>query len=271
MGVAGHVAGTPGRRRKNALRTALYTFYFRAEKRIAPRLRSSQYDYYDALRAQLTESSRWLDLGCGHQVFADWMTGEQDTVVRSSRLVAGIDLDWEGLRKHPSIHRRVFGDLARLPFTPGSWDVISANMVMEHVDDPAAVLRDVHRSLAPNGAFVFHTPSVYHWGTLLARSLPEGVKKRLIRFLEGRVEADVFKTHYRINTATAVRQLASRCGFDVDHLSHVNSSATLKMLGPIVLLELAYIRLIEHPRLAPLRSGLVVTLRKRPDTPAPAA
>lgn len=262
MGVAGELLGRRVDNRSETVRAALYRFYFRAEKVIAPTLRSSQYPYYEALLAQLTPDSRWLDMGCGHQVFADWMTREQEAVVRRNRLVAGIDLDWEGLRKHPAIKRRVFGDLSHLPFESGSWDVISANMVMEHLNRPASVLREVHRTLSPGGTFVFHTPNFYHWGTLVARSLPERLKKRLVKLFEGRAEADVFETHYRINTAAAVRRMARETGFDVVALEHVNSSATLKMLGPVVLLELAYIRLIEHPRLAQLRSNLVVTLRK---------
>ena len=265
MGAAGELLGTPVVRQRRTLRTALYRFYFRAEKVIAPTLRSSQYAYFEALHAQLTPASRWLDMGCGHQVFADWMTREQEAVIARNRMVAGIDLDWAGLRKHPAIKRRVFGDLSHLPFPAGCWDVISANMVMEHLEDPTAVLHEVHRSLSPGGVFVFHTPNFYHWGTLVARSLPDRLKKRLVRLFEGRAEADVFETHYRINTAADVRRLAGAAGFEVIALQHVNSSATLKMLGPLVLLELAYIRLIEHPLLAQLRSNLVVTLRKLPD------
>jgi 2-polyprenyl-3-methyl-5-hydroxy-6-metoxy-1,4-benzoquinol methylase len=264
MAATGTVVDTRDVPRRRTLRTTLYDLYFRAEKIITPHLRSSQYAYYDALTAQLSPSRRWLDMGCGHQVFAEWMTREQEAVVARSRIVAGIDLDWAGLRNHTAIDRRVFGDLSRLPFTSGSWDVISANMVMEHLEDPDAVLREVHRTLSPQGTFVFHTPNFYHWGTLVARALPDGMKKRLIRLFEGRVEADVFETHYRVNTEADIRRRAHATGFEVLQLRHVNSSATLKMLGPIVLLELLYIRLIEHPRLAPLRSGLVVTLRKLP-------
>ena len=46
-------------------------------------------------------------------------------------------------------------------------------------------------------------------------------------------------------------------------LSMVSSSATLQMLGPPVLLELAYIRMIDRPSLAHLRSNIVAVLRKR--------
>jgi ubiquinone/menaquinone biosynthesis C-methylase UbiE len=249
-----------------SLRSAVYEFYAKAERLIVPTLRSSQYAYCEALRSVLQPDARWLDLGCGHQVFADWMTREEREVIGSCRVAVGIDRDWEGLRGHAGITRRVLGDLTQLPFADASCDVVSANMVVEHLETPTTVLTEVHRILAANGTFVFHTPNYHHWGTMIAAALPDGLKKRLIRWLEGRAEADVFPTHYRMNTALAVRRLADRCSFDVVMLQHVSSSATLQMLGPLVLLELLYIRLIARAALAPLRSGLVVILRKRSDS-----
>jgi SAM-dependent methyltransferase len=243
-------------------RKRLYRAYFAAEKAIAPGLRSSQYAYYEALRDTLCGEPRWLDLGCGHQVFGDWMTREQDEVVGKARTAVGIDLDWEGLRRHPRLDRKVFGTLEALPFQSGAYDVISANMVVEHLTDPGRVLREVHRLLRPGGRFVFHTPNFYHWGTLLAFLIPDAVKKPLIRFFEGRRAEDVFATHYRMNTAGDVRREAGRNGFRLVRLSLVSSSATLKMLGPVVLLELLYLRLIEHPSLASVRSNMVAVLQK---------
>jgi SAM-dependent methyltransferase len=151
-----------------SVRDALYHFYWRAEKLITPGLTSSQYEYFEQLRDLLTRKSRWLDLGCGHQLFGDWMTREQAEVVALSGSVVGIDLDWEGLRRHPSIRRRIFGDLLRLPVLDGSFDVISANMVMEHIPEPTVLLTEVHRALSPGGVFIFHTPNFYHWGTFAA-------------------------------------------------------------------------------------------------------
>jgi len=245
-----------------ALRPALYRWYWQAEKRITPRLRSSQYAYYERLRDALHEGSRWLDLGCGHQVFGEWMTREQQEVVGRSRAVFGIDLDWEGLRRHAAIPNRVSGDLQHLPFQTGSCDVVSANMVVEHLAEPARVLEEVHRVLRPRGFFVFHTPNYLHWGTLVAAALPDRVKKPLIWYLEEREEHDVFPVHYRMNTAQAVRRLAPSCGFRIAELAMVSTSAALKMLGPLVLLELLYIRLLDLPGLAGLRSNLVVVLQK---------
>ena len=262
MSADGVTVGTNLPKRRHLLRSVLYGFYFKAERRIAPHLRSSQYAYYEALREALTSGCRWLDLGCGHQVFADWMTAEDVTVVQKSGVAAGVDLDWAALRRHRSLRNRVFGDLTALPFKSGSWDAVSANMVMEHLQDPALVLNEVHRLLAPGGTFVFHTPNFYHWITLAAWMIPERLKKPLLLFFEGRAGHDVFPTHYQINTAPAVRRFAARCGFEIVDVALVSSSGALKMLGPVVLLELLYIRLLERPKLAQLRSNLVVTLRK---------
>ena len=178
-----------------AWRPALYRWYWQAERVIAPGLRSSQYAYYERLRDALEGGGHWLDLGCGHQVFGEWMGREEQEVIGRSRAAVGIDLDWEGLRRHRAMPGKVSGDLQRLPFQSGSCAVVSANMVVEHLAEPARVLEEVHRVLRPGGVFVFHTPNYLHWGTLVAARLPERLKKSLIWYFEERQEDDVFPVH----------------------------------------------------------------------------
>lgn len=245
-----------------SLRKLPYRLYWKAEAVIVPGLRSSQFCYYEKLRP-LVRGNVWLDLGCGHQVFADWMTKEQAEVVESSKMVYGIDLDWKGLRAHPDISNKIYGDLAHLPFEGASVDVVSANMVVEHLPQPEIILREVHRILKPNGAFIFHTPNYRSWVIQLASHIPEAFKKRLVWFLEGRREGDVFPTHYRMNTDSSIRQTAGGTGFIVQEITMVSTSAATVMLGPVVLAELLYIRRLQHPRRAGLRSNIIAILRKR--------
>ena len=239
----------------------LYHAYWGIEQKLVPGLRSTQYDYAEQL-ISLLDGKRWLDLGCGHQVFPDWMRDEQARVLRSAGRITGIDLDWEGLRKHPGIRDKVFGDLQRLPFAAGSFDVVSANMVVEHLKEPEWILAEIKRVLMPGGAFVFHTPNLYHWGIVLARCVPDKVKKALIGFLENRREEDVFPTHYQLNSAAAVKNAAEQSGFDLAELKLVSGSATLAALGWGAIPELVYIRFIQRENLEGLRSNLVVVLRK---------
>jgi ubiquinone/menaquinone biosynthesis C-methylase UbiE len=249
------------------IRQALYKFYWKAEKLMVPGLRSSQYAYYEQLRSRLTKQTRWLDLGCGRQVFADWMIAQQRDVIEQCGSVVGIDLDWPGILDHAGIAAKVYGDIGQLPFVSQSFDVVSANMVVEHLPDPASVLNEAHRVLAPSGVFVIHTPNFYHWVTILAARIPDRLKTRLVTFFEGRVEKDVFHTHYQMNRTSDLRRLAEQCGFTVVNVQSVSSSATLQMLGPLVLVELLYIRLIQHRRLAGLRSNLIAVLRKQDRAP----
>jgi len=244
------------------LRRLLYRFYWKAEKAIVPGLTSSQYCYYDKLRS-LVPGKVWLDLGCGHQVFADWMTKEQSEVIRSSARVYGIDLDWAGLRAHPGISNKVFGDLSSLPFKADSMDVVSANMVAEHLAAPETILGEIYRVLKPNGAFIFHTPNYRGWAIRLGSRIPDSLKRKLIWFFERRREEDVFHTHYRMNTESTIRQLAKERDFIVEDVTMVSTSALTAMLGPVVVGELLYIRYLQHPSHANSRSNLVAILRKQ--------
>src|SRR5688500_3644916 len=78
-----------------------------ADRLIAPRLTRSQYAYYETLREYVQSGAQWLDLGCGHQVFASWMDREQADVIKRSKTVVGIDRDWVGLRAHAGIAKKV--------------------------------------------------------------------------------------------------------------------------------------------------------------------
>jgi ubiquinone/menaquinone biosynthesis C-methylase UbiE len=192
------------------MRRLLLRVYWWLEKRIVPGLRYSQYHYHETLQSVVPVNCHWLDLGCGHQMFASWMTKEeQDLGRRASRLV-GIDMDLEGLKKNSVVSDRIFGDIERLPLARQSFDVVTANMVVEHLRATETILGEVHRILKPGGLFVFHTPNRRALYASLARLFPQRIKKFLIRVLENRREEDVFKTFYRMNTSTEIVEYAQK-------------------------------------------------------------
>jgi ubiquinone/menaquinone biosynthesis C-methylase UbiE len=244
------------------LRSALYRFYWSIEQRIVPGLRPTQYAYFDTLLRVLRPGDDWLDLGCGHQVFGGWMMREQAQAITSCRRIYGIDLDWNGLLAHQGIRDRIYGNLAQLPVRSSSVDVVTANMVIEHLDRPADVLREVGRVLRPGGRFVFHTPNYNSPIVRLGAWVPERLKKPLIALFEGRQAHDVFQTHYRLNTALDVRAMSAQTGFTVAAVHHVSNAAATSMLGPFVVFELIYIRVLARPRLERFRTNLICVLEK---------
>ncbi len=92
-----------------------------------------------------------LDAGCG----------------RTTRLAAyrhriaeltGIDLDAEGGVENRTLDRFVVADLCeRLPFDDGTFDLVYANFVIEHLAKPAATFVEWRRVLRPAGSLVIVT------------------------------------------------------------------------------------------------------------------
>ncbi|MGW0803701.1 class I SAM-dependent methyltransferase [Nonomuraea sp. NPDC002799] len=91
---------------------------------------------------------RLLDVGCGTGVVTA-------AALASGARVTAVDADPDMLelvaRRHPhaSIRRAA---LPELPFEDAAFDAIAGNFVINHVQDPAEALRELHRVLRPGGA-----------------------------------------------------------------------------------------------------------------------
>ena len=235
------------------------------QRLLAPGLKNSQYAYGKVLSRLVTSEADWLDLGCGHQLFPDWMPdwAEQEAqIMDRANSVTGIDLDDSAIRRHKHITRRVVGDLHRLPFKNASFHLVTANVVVEHIADPALLLAEAHRVLHPGGLFLFHTPNFLSYGTLAAAFLPQSWKNRLALLLQGRKEEDVYPTFYRINTRRAILKFAKQSGFTLLELRMAESSAQTFMLGPVVALELLLIRILRWKMFQHYRTNIIAILRK---------
>jgi ubiquinone/menaquinone biosynthesis C-methylase UbiE len=247
------------------LRNTLFRYYYRAQALIAPGLKNAQFEYCELLKSKLSTDTGWLDIGCGRRLFPEWMPRadeEQSLLLARVHAIFGIDPDQDSLQDNRFVRFRVLGDSTSLPFANASFDVLTANMVIEHVAQPQALLSEVFRVLKGNGVFIFHTPNKLSYATAMSRLVPKDLKIKLIAFLEDRKEEDVFPTLYRMNTPARVKRLSSEAGFRVLELRRVESSAQLVMLGPLVIFELLWIRLLRFAPFENVRSNLIVVLQK---------
>ena len=93
-----------------------------------------------------------LDVGCGNL--------PQHTY----RSNIGIDVV-----KRPTRRPEIFicGDAYHLPFKTNTFDAITFHQVIEHLDNPKAVLKEILRVLKSHGKLFLATHNIYHWRKFL--------------------------------------------------------------------------------------------------------
>jgi 2-polyprenyl-6-hydroxyphenyl methylase/3-demethylubiquinone-9 3-methyltransferase len=96
-----------------------------------------------------------LDMGCG----AGFLTHD---MARQGHEVVGVDLSERSLevaRKMDETGRidYLMADVAKVPLPEGSFDAVCAMDILEHVENPRAVIQEASRLLKPGGLFFFHT------------------------------------------------------------------------------------------------------------------
>jgi SAM-dependent methyltransferase len=236
--------------------------YSRARTLIAPEVRNSQYAYAERLREALAGGGRWLDIGCGHDFLPAWMPPRERQLDVERWSVAGIDMDARAIARHPTLTYRVVGNGEHMPFADNVFDLVTANMVVEHVAQPARLFAEIGRILAPGGQVVIHTPNVHGYTTALTRLLPERALSPLAGALLGRHAEDVYPTHYRANSVGDLRALACGGGLVMESCDLVNSSPQAIRLPPFMVIELLLMRSLRSPRAARFRACLLATFRK---------
>ncbi len=101
----------------------------------------------------------WLDVGCGSG-------GIAATLATKVRHVTGVDPEpWEAWTEAMTTHanlKLIVGAFDRdvPPIPDASIDVVVCNQVYEHVGDPIALVRNIHRVLVPGGACYFAGPNL---------------------------------------------------------------------------------------------------------------
>ena len=253
--------------RPSTIRRILVKAYYRSLRFLCPGLRNSQFAYREMLEDLVTPHTRWLDLGCGHQFFPEWMPDSKQMQVQLlGRAAYAVGIDPVDYRPHVAGLHKIAATVEQLPFPDNSFSLITANMVVEHVTDPRRLLSEVRRVLTPGGLFAFHTPNARYFEVAIARLLPSAIKKWFASLLDGRAADDVFSTHYRLNTVSAIKKAALKSGLVARSIDPVECTAQAVMLGPLVVIELAIIRMLRLSIFQSWRSDLLVILSKFPES-----
>jgi ubiquinone/menaquinone biosynthesis C-methylase UbiE len=253
----------------------------RLRKWILPNHQWSQEIYGSVLLESLGPGARWLDAGCGYRILAGGLEELESALVSKAGLAVGADLSTEGLHQHQLLRQRVCATLENIPFPDESFDVISCNMVLEHIPQPAAVFGEFARLLRPNGLLVIHTPNVVNYTIFLShcmkKVLPQSWISTLAHWSDARAESDVFPTYYRANSRAKLRRLAGKSKLAEEKFETLPGPQPLiTFFAPIALAELLLMRATKRGplrRFAPVILGVYrkpqPTASTKPMFPAP--
>jgi len=201
-----------------------------------------------------------LDAGCGR--YADFLMKFKD----KARTLIGVDLvDFE-----PDIFLDNINllncDLKNINLESESVDIITSRSVLEHLDEPLFVYREIHRVLRHGGYFIFLTPNLGHYSTLFSKVIPNKFHPWIIRRTEGREEKDVFPTYYRSNSSNAIKKLAKESNFNLLDIKFLGQYPCYFMFNPILFLfASSYEKAVNRYNIfGPLRGWILVVLQKSP-------
>lgn len=154
---------------------------------------------------RITPSSTVLDIGCGR-------TAPMLCKLRGkAKALYGIDvIDFTVSDPDLSLHRNNIGAMTNIP--DSSIDIAYSRAVMEHIDNPDEAFAEVARVLKPGGVYIYVTPSIYDYGSIIARIVPNRFHGKIVNAVEGRAEGDVFPTVYASNSLKTVRKQVAKAG-----------------------------------------------------------
>jgi len=243
--------------------------YWHIQKKILPNAQPSQKVYEDCVRNMVNPDVVWLDLGCGHQLFRSWRERSgaeaEKEIVSRCRFVCGLDYDLDSLKKHRSFKMKLRADISKIPFVNSSFDLITSNMVIEHLKNPEEQFSEIYRVLKDNGCFLFHTPNLFSYGTFFSKLIPDFYKVGLIKALDGREEEDAFKTYYHVNSEKKIFEIAEKTGLSVHKIGFVTEPvARFAKFPAIAFFELFFIKILNINFLRKFRANIICIL-KRPE------
>jgi SAM-dependent methyltransferase len=212
--------------------------------------------FRERILSRLTKNTVLLDVGAGAGIVEEMHF--QGHVAR----ICGIDLD-PRVEQNDKLDEGKIANAAHIPYGPDTFDVVFADNVMEHLDNPVAVFTEIWRVLKPGGVLLFKTPNRSHYMPLIARLTPLSFHQFVNR-LRGREAEDTFPTHYLANSDAQVRSVAELVGLEVTSVERFESRPEyLRLSFPTYLFGLIYERVVNSSSvLERWRILLIAELRK---------
>lgn len=211
------------------------------------------------IEERLGKHSIVLDLGAGK--------GKAGYSFRDrASFVVGIDTD-PNIKANRLISARIQADIGALPFQSGAFNLIYSDYVLEHVQEPITCIREVARVLAPGGYFIFRTPNLFHYVSMISLLTPHWFHQLIANRVRGIAEDDeneVYPTVYRMNTRWRVEHVCRTGELEPETLMMVEREPSYMLFNPAAfILGFLYERVVNRfESLQAFRSNIFGVFRK---------
>lgn len=184
------------------------------------------------IRESEIRNPKILDVGCG--------TGGNLEMLQNFGAAEGVDVSDDALEFCKSKNLKVHKGLAEsLPFADGSFDVVTALDVVEHLDDDLAGLKEIFRVLKRGGKTLIFVPAfMWLWG------VQDDVSNHRIRYTKRQIVERLERAGFKVERATyanftffapilAGRTIMKIAGIKPESENNVNISALNGAFGKL--------------------------------------
>ena len=179
--------------------------------------------------------------------------------------IDGLDIDERAL-ENPDLENAMIYGGREFPIQDESYDLVFADYVMEHVEDPILMLKEINRILLPGGHFVFRTPNINHYVSIVSRFTPHSFHLAIANKMRQKPDDAIepYPTFYRFNSRYAVLAVMKHASMNNVELRMVEKQPSYLQFNPWVYrLGVAYERIVNSTGLlAGLRSNIFGALMK---------
>ncbi len=182
-------------------------------------------DYYQAaIVSILKRQDKWLDIGCGRDIFPDNPRLAQVLTSRTKETV--------GVDPSPNVRDNKFLNRSYLGFTDSVaeenyYDLVTLRMVAEHVANPDELVAQIDRVSARGAHVIVYT--IYKWSpvSIITKLTPFWAHHAPKRFFWNTEERDTFPVEYKMNTKSQLNDLFFRRGFENLDFMYLDDCRTL--------------------------------------------
>jgi SAM-dependent methyltransferase len=227
-------------------------------KRYYPVYISKARRFGELIMPKLGPTVEMIDLGCGRGMETPLSYKEH------TRRSYGLDTS-PAVLQNTSVHVGLIGSVYDIPLRRGSVDLAVSQEVVEHLDHPEQMFREVSRILRPDGTLAVMTPNLWYPSIIVSAVTPYRFHRFATRLAHGIDPTDVFPTRYRANTLGRLSRLGREAGLDLVLHEYFQSNPGDLGFSPVLTrLEVAYVRLVSRfDRLGFLRDIHIAFFRKR--------